>query len=445
MKRTILFAALLCYFLNAEAQTLQSQLIADMIDSAQGIVSHDFNNDGNIEFVVTQFSQDRVILLTENNGQYEERELLSLDGPIRVGVGDFNLDGRDDILVISQTQAGIRILKNNGDLDFSLQTINVFDFERGRSFVLEDLDNDGDLDLVIASPIRDRISLFEMTSPDFFSYEVTDIDTNLDNVGEVSLGDFDGDGDSDILAVARFGGNVNIYLNSDGEFNTFLPIDSKPSPVGSTTGDYNNDGMVDFAITDFLGAVLLYINEGNNIFNELQIDVDIPESTSIESFDFDLDGDLDLAVVFEDGLAIFENTDPQELTFMRDDLFVEGGLSDIHIFDYKNDGDLDIAASSASLDAVFVFENDILSSTFTIRQDSDIKVYPNPAVNEINIEVSDDRKYITKLFSLDGQLINHDVNTLKINVQSLPAQTYILEITETTSGERRFEKLMIGN
>ena len=426
----------------AQAQSLTPILITDNLQGSQGVIAHDFNEDGKIEYVITLVNEDKVVILKEVNGQLIQEELLSVDSPIRLGVGDYNSDGMDDILVIQSLSAGIKVLRNNGNLEFSTQFLNSFDFEKGREFISEDLDQDGDIDLIVASPSNDKISLFEMVNPDFFSFNVSDIDVNLDNVGEISAADFNDDGNLDIVTCARFGSDVNIYLN-DGALNfSKISVDTQPSPIGNTTGDFNNDELMDFAITDFAGAVIIYLNNGDNTFESNLIDVDLPEAVSIESMDVNADGNLDLAVSYEEGLAIYINLNPSLLTFEKEEIQIGESLSDFYIFDSDNDGDLDIVGSSASLSSVYLFENDLISPIYEL-ENSTINIYPNPAKDVINIIVDGQLDYIASIYDLEGKLIKVSPNETKFDVKSLPQGCYFLELIDLNSRQRIVEKIVI--
>ncbi|MGH1433208.1 MAG: FG-GAP-like repeat-containing protein [Lewinella sp.] len=441
MNKILISTCSLLVCISLHSQSFTSTLISDEIPSCQGIIAHDFNSDGINEYVVTQFSQDKVLLLREDNGQIIEEELLTVDGPIRLGIGDYNLDGLDDILVIHSLSSGIKVLRNQGNLAFSTQFLNSFDFEKGREFVSHDFDQDGDLDLIVASPANDKISLFEMTSPGFFSFSVSDIDTDLDNVGEISTADFNGDGNMDIVTCARFGSDINIYLN-DGSLNfSKINIDSQPSPLGNTTGDFNNDGLNDFAITDFSGATIIYINSGNNVFESTQIDVDIPEATSIESLDFNNDGNLDLAVAFSQGLAIYKNLDPTSLTFEKEEIIINDAISDIFVFDNENDENLDILGSVAGASSLYLFTNDLTSSTIE-PLDFSLSIFPNPSNSVINITTIESN-YIAKLYDHSGRLFFEGVNTESIDISKFQSGMYLLELQVLESQKKIFKKIVV--
>ena len=86
---------------------------------------------------------------------------------------------------------------------------------------------------------------------------------------------------------------------------------------------------------------------------------------------------------------------------------------------------------------------DLVTSTHELSG-SKIKVFPNPVIDLINIEVSKNLTYKTSLFDLQGRLIESSNNSKTINVSSLPSGTYILEIKDVKTGNKVVEKIILG-
>ncbi|MDT8412866.1 MAG: T9SS type A sorting domain-containing protein, partial [Vicingaceae bacterium] len=62
------------------------------------------------------------------------------------------------------------------------------------------------------------------------------------------------------------------------------------------------------------------------------------------------------------------------------------------------------------------------------------KVYPNPFVDFINIELNEPAPYVFKVFDLNGQLVKiTKLNTkaIKINLPNLKSGQYILKVSNT--------------
>ncbi len=170
--------------------------------------------------------------------------------------------------------------------------------------------------------------------------------------------DFDNDGVDDIL-VAEFGkflGGINIYTRKDTIRK--LKIHSGSGPVKTIVKDVNNDGLKDFyvLIAQADESVYLFLNTGNLNFDKKRL-LRLPAhygTTNFELLDFDGDGDDDLICSSGDsgdygmvlkpfhGIRLFENLgdDQYEQVWFHTQQGAYGTAS----ADYDNDGDIDIAS-----------------------------------------------------------------------------------------------------
>ncbi len=129
-----------------------------------------------------------------------------------------------------------------------------------------------------------------------------------------AVGDFDNDGDQDIFFLSGGVEPDRLYINDgSGNFVDQAPawgVDDIHIGIGVAVGDVNNDGWLDVIVTSLKDVQSdhtaipdhrLYINSGNGAFTD-QADAWGLTSANIEygwspAFgDFDLDGDLDLAI-----------------------------------------------------------------------------------------------------------------------------------------------------
>ena len=145
-----------------------------------------------------------------------------------------------------------------------------------------------------------------------------------ENMGSgVALFDYDGDGDLDVYFLQgaflaekkNLGDSLSLCphdshppnklfrnrLIEDGQLR-FVDVTAKAGvgdtrfAMGVAVGDYDNDGDLDFYVTNF-GSNALYRNNGDTTFTDVtaKAGVDDPRwSTSASFLDYDLDGDLDL-------------------------------------------------------------------------------------------------------------------------------------------------------
>ncbi len=120
------------------------------------------------------------------------------------------------------------------------------------------------------------------------------------------LYDLNLDGNLDLLVTNTSGNSVLVMLgNGNGTFRTATgsPFAAGTSPVGLAVGEFNGDGLVDLAVTNSAtGKVVIMLGTGLAAFGSPTAvpGVSLSGPVDIVTADFDLDGDLDLAVAERD-------------------------------------------------------------------------------------------------------------------------------------------------
>lgn len=171
--------------------------------------------------------------------------------------GDFNNDGDLDIL------SGGAVYRNNGDATFTDINAGLMGLLGGKT-AWGDYDNDGDLDILLAGEVE-PISNTYMTKiyRNNGNETFTDINANLIGVCASSFawGDYDNDGDLDILLMGSIGSAyiTNVYRNDSNDIFSDINAELIGIEYGNVAfGDYDNDGDL-----DILGDSI-YRNELNN-------------------------------------------------------------------------------------------------------------------------------------------------------------------------------------
>jgi len=235
------------------------------------------------------------------------------------------------------------------------------------SVVWGDYNNDGYLDLVLTGyDGTDRYCRIYQNSG---SGNYFTLDQSLTGVSEGSLawGDYDRDGDLDLVVTGLLGPVSILYRNDDGTF-----IDSGESLVGvqySSTawGDWDNDGDLDLALAGWNETVspfrhfIIYENDSGTLSVGQNLSTtDGVRYASLAWADYDNDGDLDLAVAGNAASGfvtrIYKNhplgnlneDTSQNLTGVENGSLAWG--------DYDNDGDLDLALMGSSGPGLAILE-----------------------------------------------------------------------------------------
>lgn len=84
---------------------------------------------------------------------------------------------------------------------------------------------------------------------------------------------------------------------------------------------------------------------------------------------------------------------------------------------------------------------DLISALHEL-QNSTISIYPNPAVDIINIDVLGKLDYKASIYNLQGKLLLDSRNSKEIRIATLPSGVYLLEIREINSGQKIVEQII---
>jgi len=217
-----------------------------------------------------------------------------------------------------------------------------------------DYDTDGDLDVVICGLTSDEMNVTKIYRNDGESVFTEIMEQTLIglSIGDVAWGDYDADGDLDIILQGYMGGNqmTKLYKNNGNDSFADSGIELMALADGSVSFiDFNNDGKLDiftdgFAI-DSSNYGIMYKNEGNGEYT--MIDDCLPGSfkAAYEWADYDNDGDMDVFFIGHNGVELASKLYVNN----GDETFSDSGneffglwLGDVCWGDYNSDGNLDL-------------------------------------------------------------------------------------------------------
>jgi hypothetical protein len=274
-------------------------------------------------------------------------------GPASVAVGDFNGDGRLDLVVPNINDNTVSILLGNGEGTFQ-PAVPYPVGNRPGAVAVGDFNGDGKLDLAVANRFDGTVSLLLGNGDGMFTaasgspFAVGSIPSSL------AVGDFNGDGKLD-LAVSNSGGNtVSVLLgNGDGTFTAAPSFALGGVPGSIAAGDFDGDGNVDLAVLTGLNTVSVLVGNGKGSFTAAPgSPVTAGNSaTSIAAGDFNGDGKLDLVVTshVDDTVSVLLGNGDGSFTVTLDALLPAGYRpGPVALADLNGDGSVDLAVLSTT-------------------------------------------------------------------------------------------------
>jgi hypothetical protein len=203
-------------------------------DRSHGMAWGDYDNDGDLDIIVTNIGQPCALYRNEGGGSFTRMSgpWDSLTGTaIRVYWADIDNDLDLDLFMTVSNAKNDWQFRNNGDGTFTQITSGpqVNDLAWSNSAGFADLDNDGDLDLLVTvgfSNAQFNNRLYYNNGDGTFVRDLTSsIVTDLGWSHGLALGDLDRDGDIDVALARNANENQThaLYLN-DGNGNHWLDV-----------------------------------------------------------------------------------------------------------------------------------------------------------------------------------------------------------------------------
>jgi hypothetical protein len=278
-----------------------------------------------------------------------------------VATGDIDGDGQDEVIAGSKTPPSLAFWDRSPNLtdpwaqtdiqgDFSVVDIDT-----------QDIDQDGSLDLLVTR-FAGNGDLRFLRNDGAASFTVQDLGGSYTGPGRATLADLDQDGDLDFVIA---GGDSNVvdtienqtirssvcFEDAQGDFR------GPATPIAFAMTDLDRDGDVDIVSYDS-DERLRYrdnMNDPGTLLQATSAVLNDPQAFALA--DMDNDGDVDVVLGLDDGLGWLENNgfgNPFSSNTLNNS---SNNISDVLVIDLNLDGDLDVVAFDAASSDLYWWRN----------------------------------------------------------------------------------------
>jgi hypothetical protein len=298
--------------------TFQPEVKYPTATNPADIVVRDFNGDGNLD--VAALCEGFVsVLLGNGDGTFQphiDSAIDSFSGIFGIAAGDFNRDGKLDLVVGYQDPSSnsVSVLIGNGDGTFQAPVDYATGNEPG-AVTVADLNHDGKLDIVAANFGvfgGNTVSVLLGNGDGTFKPQVQY--TTSYGALSVTVADFNGDGKPDLAVDCACGngycgypGEISILMgNGDGTFASHVDYAATAFPYTVVSGDFNGDGKLDLMVPDLnTDQVSLLLGNGDGTFSPAVVVQNTSFSpVGVAPGDFNGDGMLDAAIGTAEGFTL---------------------------------------------------------------------------------------------------------------------------------------------
>lgn len=377
----------------------------------RGSACADFDGDGDIDILTTSNAPAAAALLKNDGaGSFGAAAYTSLAGdPISVYAADMDADGDVDACVLHNEPGAshLEVLRNDGAGHLSVAATYV-PATLGQYVSGGDIDNDGDIDVVVTDGWGSQDNVKVMTNNGTGGLSGPVGYSSGSWARGVAVTDVDNDGDADLCVANQGNANVTVlYNDGTGAFPRGSDFAACTNPDGICTEDFNADGRVDLAVASLGGnSVAVLANNGNG---GLEPPATWPAgfaTRAISANDFDGDGDIDLACVGNgtDNLAVLPGNG--DGTFGVAVPYSTGANPwSVTIADYNRDGALDIANVNYGTNNVSVrFATGVGIAAEPDERRATLRLLPNPFSSLLSISLSAVPSAV-RVYSAAGRMI----------------------------------------
>ncbi|MEI7802534.1 MAG: FG-GAP-like repeat-containing protein, partial [Bacteroidota bacterium] len=292
--------------------------------------------------------------------------------PISVSISDIDLDGKPDVVVTIYNSNRVSVFRNTstlGNISFDSE-VNFITGSNPRSVAIGDIDLNGKPEVVVVNASSATVSIFRNTSiPGTISFAAKVDFTTGTSPRSVTIGDIDGNGKADI-AVANYSSSTvsvlrNLSTSGTISFATKVDFATGTFPIAIAIGDIDGNGKPDLSVANFTSntiSVFRNLSTSGTISLATKVDFNAGSSpNSIAIGEIGGDGKPDIVITYlnPETVSVFKNTSTSGTISLaaKIDYTSGSGPYNLTIGDIDGDGKPDVAVADYSSNAISVFRN----------------------------------------------------------------------------------------
>ncbi|MEM8488193.1 MAG: T9SS type A sorting domain-containing protein [Bacteroidota bacterium] len=361
------------------------QVISTEAFVAQSVYTADLDGDGDLDVLSASRDDNKIAWYEHTNGQgaFGPQQVISTTALWANRVIAQDIDGDGDLDVVSASEQDDKLAwypNTNGAGVFGDEQIITQDADAVRDMRVADLDSDGDFDILAASSADDRVVWYPNTDGLGTFGAALVINASADFAHAVYAADLDDDGDLDVLSGSVNDSKIAWYENTNGQ-GSFGPQQlvstASAGPVSIVAANVDGDGDVDILVAStFDNKIAWYesfAGKGLVRFGVTRFIGNTTESLAphaVAGADIDGDGYADvLSASYNDSKIAWYPNVHGRLGQQRTISLGAAGARDVHAADIDGDGDQDVLSASGSDNAIRWYENFNGAGSFDITHD----------------------------------------------------------------------------
>ena len=307
----------------------------------------DFNGDGIRDIAVNVGTLEPLIMLGQGGAKFSYTPATpptTLNGTSQLLTGDFNGDGKADLLFAAGNNVPDTVLYGNGDGTFSAVSLTGYTTSTLGVAGVADVNHDGLTDIVTTNDVllgQRNDTFTTVTLPSGISV----------GLAVPAFGDFNNDGKLDMV----LGGTTTMQIllgNGDGTFQVGRVLqteinggESLNMPVAMVTGDFDGDGNTDIvALMSSPSALEIWYGNGDGTFNGPVVLQPSRLYTQMAVADVNGDGKPDLILSDGNIIAVIHNNGNR--SFGPEVHYLAGSVGSFVVQDVNGDGKPDIIVAN---------------------------------------------------------------------------------------------------